>query len=504
MPMNDSPFERRPTGIEGLDRVLDGGLLNPGVYIVQGPPGAGKTILANHMCFNHASSGGRALYVTLLAESHARMLAHLRRLAFFNEELIPSSVYYIGGFRTLESAGLEALVTLIRGSIQKHKASLLVIDGWSAVQAAAPSEVALKKFVHELQTVAELTTCTVVLLTNAERKMGTTAEHTMVDGVLHLTDEVSDLRPLRHLQVTKLRGSAPLRGLHSVRISEVGFEVRPRLEAVFGHTRGNGAIVPGANKLAFGIERLDAMLRGGVRRASMTMCLGSSGSGKTLLGMQFLAEGLKRNEPGVYFSFYEHPDTILAKCQRIGIGGIREGVQRGIGRVVWHRPVEGIVDELGESLIESVRSLGATRLVIDGVQGFNLAADFRERMSNVYTAIAQELETLGVTTFYTSELRALFGPLIEEPINGLSAATQNIIVLRHVEHEARLIRALAILKVRDDDYDGSIREFQITDNGIRLGETTFSDGFRVLWGGGEQPRQSTTRQDNSGSLDSDR
>ena len=148
MPMNVSPFQRRPTGIEGLDRVLDGGLLNPGVYIVQGPPGAGKTILANHMCFNHASSGGRALYVTLLAESHARMLAHLRRLAFFNEELIPSSVYYIGGFRTLESAGLEALVTLIRGSIQKHKASLLVIDDWSAVQAAAPSEVALKKFVH--------------------------------------------------------------------------------------------------------------------------------------------------------------------------------------------------------------------------------------------------------------------------------------------------------------------------------------------------------------------
>ena len=220
--------------------------------------------------------------------------------------------------------------------------------------------------------------------------------------------------------------------------------------------------------------------------------------------MQFLAEGLKRNEPGVYFGFYEHPDTILAKCQRIGIGGIREGVQRGIGRVVWHRPVEGIVDELGESVIESVRSVGATRLVIDGVQGFNLAADFRERMSNVYTAIAQELETLGVTTFHTSELRALFGPLIEEPINGLSAATQNIIVLRHVEYEAPLIRALAILKVRDDDYDGSIREFQIADHGIRLGETTFNDGFRVLWGGGEQGRESTTRRDNSGSLDSDR
>jgi hypothetical protein len=81
--------ERHPTGIEGLDRILDGGFLVAGVYIVQGPPGAGKTILANQTCFNHAAAGGRAVYVTLLAESHSRMFAHLRRMAFFDESVIP-------------------------------------------------------------------------------------------------------------------------------------------------------------------------------------------------------------------------------------------------------------------------------------------------------------------------------------------------------------------------------------------------------------------------------
>ena len=80
------------------------------------------------------------------------------------------------------------------------------------------------------------------------------------------------------------------------------------------------------------------------------MLLGSSGSGKTLLGMQFLSEGVRRGEPGVYFGFYERPEAILAKCQRVGIGGLKEGVERGLAEVVWHRPVEGVIDELGEKL----------------------------------------------------------------------------------------------------------------------------------------------------------
>ena len=140
------------------------------------------------------------------------------------------------------------------------------------------------------------------------------------------------------------------------------------------------------------------------------MLLGSSGSGKTLLGMQFLSEGLKRGERGVYFGFYEHPEAILAKCQRVGIGGLQEGVERGTGQIVWHRPVEGVIDELGESLIETVRRVRrAAACFIDGMEGFERAADFPERMSHVYSAIAQELERLGVTTMYTTETRELFG-----------------------------------------------------------------------------------------------
>ena len=124
-----APPDRRPTGMPGLDRILDGGLLVSGVYIIQGPPGAGKTILANQVCFHHAAKGGHAVYITLLAESHSRMFAHLRRMSFFDETAIPERVYYIGGYSTLEAGGLGGLVTLVRGIIQKNNADWRLSTG---------------------------------------------------------------------------------------------------------------------------------------------------------------------------------------------------------------------------------------------------------------------------------------------------------------------------------------------------------------------------------------
>src|SRR3982751_2675570 len=89
--------ERVSSGVPGLDAVLRGGFLKAGIFIIQGSPGAGKTILANQVCFHHAASGGRALYVTLLAESHSRMLLHIGQLRFFDANLIPSRMFLISG-----------------------------------------------------------------------------------------------------------------------------------------------------------------------------------------------------------------------------------------------------------------------------------------------------------------------------------------------------------------------------------------------------------------------
>lgn len=225
-------LDRVPTGIAGLDTVLQGGLLKGGVYIVQGRPGAGKTILANQMCFNHVAAGGRAAYVTLLAESHTRMLQHLRPLAFFDESAIPDRLYHVSAFKALEDEGLKGLLDLLRQEIRGHRASLLVLDGLVAAEETAGSDRAFRKFVHEVQTHAAMTECTVLLLTSGGPGP-VRAEQTMVDGLIDLDDRVFAVRNERSLQVSKFRGSGALRGRHPFRITSGGLVVFPRVEAVF-------------------------------------------------------------------------------------------------------------------------------------------------------------------------------------------------------------------------------------------------------------------------------
>src|SRR5688500_16357784 len=101
-----SALERLPSGVPGLDVVLGGGFFRAGVYIVQGLPGSGKTILANQICYSHVAAGGAAVYVSLLAESHARMLQHIRSLSFFDERAIPDRLSYLSAFNDLEAEGL--------------------------------------------------------------------------------------------------------------------------------------------------------------------------------------------------------------------------------------------------------------------------------------------------------------------------------------------------------------------------------------------------------------
>src|ERR1700745_1691016 len=121
MPIDDSDrplLKRIPTGVPGLDTVLRGAFLRGGIFIVQGSPGAGKTILGNQICFNHVAASGRAIYVTLLAENHARMLLHIGQLGFFQEVSIPERLYYISAYRVLEQDGLAAVLDLLRREVE--------------------------------------------------------------------------------------------------------------------------------------------------------------------------------------------------------------------------------------------------------------------------------------------------------------------------------------------------------------------------------------------------
>jgi hypothetical protein len=113
------------------------------------------------------------------------MIAYMRRLAFYQENLIPDQLSYLGAFRILEEDGLKGLLDVIRREVRARKAQFLVLDGLMTVHEKASSDLELKKFIHELQTQAVFSGCTMFLLTSAfEASQNFPPEHTMVDGLI--------------------------------------------------------------------------------------------------------------------------------------------------------------------------------------------------------------------------------------------------------------------------------------------------------------------------------
>jgi circadian clock protein KaiC len=468
MSTESATIDRFPTGIEGLDIITQGGLLVSGVYIVQGVPGSGKTIMANEICYRHIAGGGRAIYVTLLAESHSRMLQHLRPMAFFDENVIPERLFYVSAFRTLEEEGLKGLLALLRREIRAQKVSLLVLDGLVAAEESAATPRDFKKFIHELQSHAVASECTVLLLTSGNGMM-VNAEHTMVDGLIELGDEHHEARSERSLQVRKFRGSASLRGKHSFRITPQGIRLFPRMEAWLDQPR-IADTGPGP-KISSGSASLDQLLRGGICSSSVTAIVGPTGAGKTMLGLQYLAQSSSR-EPGLLFGFYETPARLVEKSQKLGqdLAPLRD---RGEVAILWRSQGERLIDELGCELLAAVTARRVRRLVIDGLGGMLESVTDRDRIGRFMACLTNELRAHGVATLLTVESSDIVGPVVRMPIPGMSAIVENLIFMRLVERNGSLSRLISVTKMRNSDYDQHIRELQITASGLKVGEPLY-------------------------------
>ena len=460
---NGTGLSRVPTGIAGLDTILGSGFLQGGVYIVQGAPGTGKTTLANQIVFNHAAQGGRALYVTLLAEYHGRMMQHLGSMSFFDAAKIPDQVSYLNGFGVLREGGYPALRDMLRREVAAHRATVLILDGFATAQRKASEEQNFNEFVHGLQAIAVATDCTMFLLSSATG-VRETPEYTIVDGIVELSDQLLGWSAESTLQVVKLRGTSCLRGRHAFRITGDGLVVYPRIEALLA--RPSRLEPEATGTVSSGVDRLDAMLGGGLPTASTTMVMGPSGVGKTTLGLQFLSR-CNKGEPGLLFGFYETPARLRVKADRVcqSLGVLLGG---GAVEVLWQPPTDGLLDAYGERLLENVRRRGVRRLVIDGLGAFQSAAVEPVRLNQYLTALMNELRALGVTTLYTLAVPDMTGPYIREPARDLTVPSDNLVLMRYVELGARLHRMISILKVRNSDFDPSLYEYATTDQGLRI------------------------------------
>ncbi len=453
---------RLPTGIAGVDQILHGGLMKAGVYLVRGAPGAGKTIFANQICFQHVAAGGKVGYVTLLSESHSRMLEHMAQFSFFRADAVPSSVYYVSAFAALKESGLPGVTALLAAEIRSRKIDLLVLDGLVTAAESASSVQELKLFVSELQAYSALMNCTILLLQSVSTEEHVSPEQTMVDGVFLLRHDLAGARLERSFQVVKFRGSATIDGLHAMEISSDGITVFPRLEA--SRTAEVEHLIEGP-ALSAGVVGFDSLSQaGGYPRASVTAVAGASGSGKTLLGLHFVSQATVQ-EPALVFSFYESPAVLVKIAASFGLD-LESLSKQGVLEFIWQPYGLYGLDELADRLLRALARTQCKRLFIDGLGGFLSTRAFEERGEPFLATLSNELRRLGTTTLVSVESDDLNGFAVPLASHGISAIADNVVRLRIQEQEWLTRRLVSMGKVRGSRLDLSLRELTLSDTGL--------------------------------------
>jgi circadian clock protein KaiC len=456
-------LKRLESGIRGFDALLKGGLVAGASYIVQGKPGSGKTILANQLGFNHVRHNGRVLFATLLAEPHDRLFHFLSTLSFFDRSAVGQSIQFVSAFDTLENDGLDEVVKLLRREITRQQTSLLILDGLLNARSRAETPLDTKQFISELQGHAAFAGCTVMFLTSSQLDDGS-PEHTMVDGVIEMGEEIVGSRTVRRIKMRKTRGSGAIPGAHEFEINDQGVSIYPRLESML--IRADLPLDAPHILVSSGIDALDAHIGGGLVRTSVTLIMGPSGAGKTSLGLQFLGR-CSAEEPGLYFGFHESPQRAKAKARSLG-RDFASLEAAGAVHIDWNPASAGLIDRLCYELLERVERQQVKRVFIDSINALSRTAADPSRVLDVLETLLGELRARGVTVMAAWEAHRLIDNRAGVLMPDISGVVDNLLLVQFVQHRTELQRQVSILKIRDNAYDPSPLEVVMSRAGITM------------------------------------
>ncbi|MBU2852425.1 ATPase domain-containing protein [Acidithiobacillus ferrivorans] len=461
-------IRKLPTGVPGLDDLLGGGLPEYSFNLIAGCPGGGKTTLAHQIMFTQASPTNRALFFTVLGEPALKMLRYQQQFSFFDIDKVNNSVHYVNLSQDLQQGDFDKVLMRIVNEVQQYAPSLVFVDSFRSLlrsgKQAHAERFDMQRFLQQLameMTGWQATTFLIGEYSAAEAD--SSPLFTVADGILWLTQSLHRDTMVRKLQVVKMRGQSQHSGLHTFRIDDNGIQIFPR--AMVPTNTAVAIKVPGGKKrIAMGIPGLDEMLGGGLPTSYALLVVGPSGSGKTILSTEFLAEGVRRGEPGVIAAFEKHPSQLLNKA-------LYTLVTAGQVGMIDAYSLSLSIDETLYELIKAIERLQAKRVVIDSLSGFELvlAPQFHEDFRGTLFRMVAVLTGMGVTVLMTSELEDRYTDLRFSPF-GSAFLADAIIVQRYVEMEGSLKRVLSVAKVRGSEHSKEIRLFEITDAGIIIGQ----------------------------------
>jgi circadian clock protein KaiC len=459
--------DRISSGSEHLDAVLGGGLLANSINVVMGLPGSGKTILAQEYLFENASEDRPGVYLSTVSEPLEKILRFGQTLSFFDADAIGTRVFYedLGTSLSQRDALTETLRRIV-AVLRERRPGLLVIDSFKALHPFASDATAFRRFLQDLA--GNLSAYPATSLWIGEygpEEIAVAPEFAIADGIISLAVERMADRETRVIQVLKLRGSDFLGGKHGYRLSADGIHAFPRL----ADPANQAPYTLETDRVSSGIPVLDEALDSGLWPGASTLIAGPSGSGKTLIGLHYIFKGAEIGRPGLIAGLQENPTQL----ERI-VNGYGWSLDRDDVHVMYRSPVDMYLDEWVHELLEQIEEHRIRRILIDSLGDLRATATDEIRFREYVYSLLQRTARAGIGVFMTQEVAELFGvKRLSE--YGISHLSDNVVLLQFLRGESQIKRALTVLKTRASAHDPHILEFEITSNGIELGERFADD-----------------------------
>lgn len=459
-------IKRLITGIPGFDDLMGGGIPELSFNLLAGTPGSGKTTLAHQLMFNMATPDYRAIFFTVLGEPPLKMLRYQQQFAFFDFDKLDNSVRFVNLSAEMVDGDFDRVLARIATEVQDFEPSLVFVDSFRSVVKAAKAtnygDVALQYFVQQLGMLMTSWQATTFLIGEYHQPLEESGPvFTVADGIVWLTQAVRGESMVRKMQVVKMRGTSQKLGVHTFRIDDSGLQVFPR--AVSITSLASTPRFDSNERLSLGVPALDAMMGGGAPAGYSVLVVGPSGSGKSVLGAEFLAEGARLGEAGVIAAFEKSPNQLLSHK----LTGL---VESGAVGLVNTRTLDLSIDEILHDLVALIKKMDAKRVVIDSLSGFELALSpiFRENFRESLYRLVAVLTDMGMTVLMTAELEDRY-EMLSFSSSGSAFLADAVIMQRYVELDGQLRRVISVVKVRGSGHSKDICFYEVNTDSITVG-----------------------------------
>lgn len=452
--------ELDPTGIEGLDAFIGGGLPRNRLYLVEGDPGVGKTTLALQFLLAGVERGEKVLLISLaesadelaaVARSHGWNLdsLHLYNLApteFGDEEqysvMLPSEIE------------LSETTQKIVAEVERVKPRRVVLDSLSELRLLAQSPLRYRRQILALKNLFAGRHCTVLLLDDRTSDQRELTLQSMVHGVL----ELQRFSPMygkgrRKIQAIKLRGVDFEAGYHDFTIVKGGLRVYPRLVAADHHANFE------PERVSSGSPEFDDLLGGGLDRGTTTLVMGPAGCGKSSLSALYTVIAAERGEKSAIFTFDEGPTTLLQRAAALQMD-LRPFMDKGLLSVRQINPAEMSPGEFMWHVRRIVEDFGARTIVIDSLTGYLDAMPECQFLTIQMHEMLTYLNQQGILSILTLAQHGYLGARMENAAD-ISYLADTAILLRYFEAGGEIRKAISVVKKRSGRHETTIREYRL-------------------------------------------